>query len=73
MDARGYAGLQTVVFFVGLYEGVVPFVAKVFDWEPFLAFPLRLPNPAWWIVSAAAILVSIVLLDLLERGKKRVS
>ncbi|SDH65231.1 hypothetical protein SAMN05192558_113106 [Actinokineospora alba] len=56
---------------MGIYEGVVPFVSKVFGWQPFLAFPLRLPSPWWWIVSAAVIVVAVVVLDVLDKAKKR--
>ncbi|SER76827.1 hypothetical protein [Actinokineospora terrae] len=72
MDERGYDGLQAVVFLAGIYEGLLPFVSKVFAWDPFLAFPLRLPDPLWWIVSGAALVVCVVLLELLDRAKKRV-
>ncbi|MGH3864483.1 hypothetical protein [Actinokineospora sp.] len=66
-----YDGASSAVFLVGIYEGVVPLVSKVFDWHPFLAFPLRLPDPWWWIVSVTVIVVAIVLLDALEKAKKR--
>ncbi|MCP2272057.1 hypothetical protein [Actinokineospora diospyrosa] len=72
MDEKGYDGLQAVVFLVGIYEGLLPFASKVFDWDPFLAFPLRLPAPLWWIVAAAVVVICLVLLELLDRAKKRV-
>ncbi|GAA3019499.1 hypothetical protein [Actinokineospora globicatena] len=72
MDERGYDGLQAVVFLVGIYEGLLPLVSKVFDWDPFLAFPLRLPDPLWWIVSGAVVVGCAVALELLDRAKKRV-
>ncbi|WP_436492428.1 hypothetical protein [Actinokineospora sp. HUAS TT18] len=59
------------VFLVGIYEGVLPLVSKVFDWHPFLAFPLRLPNPWWWIVSVAVIIVAVIALDAIDKAKKR--
>ncbi|WP_026425737.1 hypothetical protein [Actinokineospora inagensis] len=71
MDERGYDGLQAVVFLAGIYEGVLPFVSKVFGWEPMLALPLRLPGPLWWIVAGAAVVVCVTLLELLDRGKKK--
>lgn len=71
MDRRGIEGLQAGVFIVGMYEGVVPLVSKVFDWHPFLAFPLRLPEPYWWIVSVAVIVVAAVVLEVLDRKKSR--
>ncbi|MGX7824246.1 hypothetical protein ACTG9Q_04070 [Actinokineospora sp. 24-640] len=69
MERRGIEGLQTTVFIVGVYEGVLPLVSRVFDWKPFLAFPLRLPEPWWWIVSVAVIVVAVVLLEFLDRMK----
>ncbi|MGW5053321.1 hypothetical protein [Actinokineospora sp. NPDC004072] len=69
MDRRGIVGLQAVVFVVGLYEGVVPLVSRVFDWEPVLALPLLLPEPYWWIASIAVIVVAVALLELLENRK----
>ncbi|WP_018684994.1 hypothetical protein [Actinokineospora enzanensis] len=71
MDERGYDGLQGLVFLVGIWEGLIPFVARIFDWHPFLAFPLRLPSPLWWIVSGAVVVISMVCLELLDRAKKR--
>ncbi|GAA4411717.1 hypothetical protein ACFQV2_35730 [Actinokineospora soli] len=71
MDRRGIEGLQAGVFIVGIYEGVVPLVSKVFDWRPFLAFPLRLPEPYWWIVSVVVIVVAAVVLEVLDRMKSR--
>ncbi len=72
MDRQGYEALQSFVVIAGIYEGVVPFAGKWFGWRPFLAFPLRLPNPAWWIVSAAVVVLSIALLEVLDRAKKQV-
>ncbi|PPK69502.1 hypothetical protein V5P93_006851 [Actinokineospora auranticolor] len=71
MDQKAYDGLQTVVLLVGVWEGLIPFVAKIFGWRPFLAFPLHLPDPLWWIVSGAVIVISLVLLELLDRAKKQ--
>ncbi|GGS22909.1 MULTISPECIES: hypothetical protein [Actinokineospora] len=71
MERRGIEALQAVVFVVGIYEGVVPLVSRVFDWNPVLALPLRLPEPYWWIVSVAVIVVAAALLELLESRKSR--
>ncbi|WP_051114820.1 hypothetical protein [Actinokineospora enzanensis] len=71
MDQRGYDGLQSAVFLVGIWEGLVPFASKVFGWEPSLALPLRLPSPLWWIVSAAVVVLSMAMLEILDRAKRR--
>lgn len=70
-DAKTYEGLTSLVALIGLYEGVLPFVGKLLNWHPFLSLPLRLPAPAWWIVSAAVVVVAIALLDVLDQAKKR--
>lgn len=70
-DAKTYDGLSSLVFLIGIYEGVVPFVIKIFGWHQRLAFPARLAAPAWWIVSLAVIVVAAVLLDALEKAKIR--
>lgn len=69
MERRGIEGLQAAVFIVGVYEGVVPLVSRLFGWSPFLALPLRLPEPWWWIVSVAVIVAAVVLLEVLDRMK----
>lgn len=69
MDSSGISALQGAVFVVGVYEGVVPLVARVFDWHPVLAFPLLLPEPYWWIVSVLVIIAAVVLLELLDQRK----
>lgn len=67
-----YDALSGAIFLVGIYEGVVPLVARiVFDGTPFLALPARLDAPAWWIVSIAVIVVAVVLLELVDRAKQR--
>ena len=69
MDSRGIAGLQGLVFVVGVYEGVVPLVSRLFGWSPVLALPLHLPEPYWWVVSVSVIVVAVVLLEVLDRKK----
>lgn len=68
----GYDAVSAVVFLVGVYNGIVPFVARlVFDGDPVLAFTLLLPSPWWWIVSLVVIAVAVVLLDLVDTAKQR--
>lgn len=69
MDRRGLGGLQALVFVVGVYEGVVPLISRLFGWSPALAFPLHLPDPYWWVVSVSVIVVAVVLLEVLDRKK----
>ena len=69
MDSRGIRALQGAVFVVGVYEGVVPLIARVFDWHPVLALPLLLPDPYWWIVSIVVVIVAVVLLEMLGPRK----
>lgn len=70
-DSKTYEGLTSLVFLIGLYEGVLPFVGKLLHWHPLLSMPLRLSAPAWWIVSAAVIVVAIALLEVIDRAKTR--
>ena len=70
-DSKTYEGLTSLVFLIGLYEGVLPFVGTLLNWHPFLSMPLGLSAPAWWIVSAAVIVVAIALLEVIDRAKKR--
>ncbi len=68
---KSYDGLSAVVFLVGLHEGVMPFVAKLWDGKPKLSLPTRLPSPAWWLVSASVIVVGFLLLWWIDSAKKR--
>jgi hypothetical protein len=70
--AAGYDALSAIVLLVGVYNGLAPFVSRlVFDGELFLAFTLRLPAPWWWIASLAVIAVTVALLEVIDRAKKR--
>jgi hypothetical protein len=73
VSAKDYDGLSAVVFLVGIYAGVVPFVVRLFsaDAQPLLALPLRLDGPWWWIASATAIVAAVALLEALDRAKRR--
>jgi hypothetical protein len=70
--AGGYDALSGLVLLVGIYNGVAPFVARlVFGCDLFLAFTLRLPSPWWWIASLAVVVLAVVLLEWIDRLKKR--
>lgn len=73
MTEKDYDRLMSLVFVVGIYEGVLPFPATWFGWHPFLSFPLRLDAPAWWLVSGVVVVVALVLLQRLDEAKKRAS
>ncbi|MCP2340319.1 hypothetical protein [Actinomadura rupiterrae] len=70
-DPKVYDGLQSMVFFAGFYEGLLPFAAKYFGWTPVLSLPSWMPSPAWWIVATAALVAAGVLLVLLDVAKNR--
>jgi hypothetical protein len=70
-EPRDYDAVSAVAFLVGFYEGVLPFVAKVLGWTPFLSVPSRMDAPAWWLVSAAVLVVAVVVLDRTDRAKRR--
>jgi len=70
-DAKTYDGLSGLVALAGIHEGIVPFIGKIFGWHQFLSLPLHLPAPAWWIVSIAAIVVALALLEMIDQAKKR--
>jgi hypothetical protein len=68
----GYDALSGVVFLVGIYNGVAPFIARlVFDGDLLWALPLRLSTPWWWITSLVAIVATIALLALIDGAKQR--
>lgn len=68
----GYDALSAVVFLLGIYNGIAPFVARlVFDGDLLLAFTLRLPAPWWWIASLVVVAVAIALLEAIDRAKQR--
>lgn len=71
-SAAGYDALSSVVFLLGVYNGIAPFVARlVFDGDLVLAFTLRLPSPWWWIASLGVLAVAVVLLTLIDDAKQR--
>lgn len=70
--AAGFDALSGLVLLVGVYNGLAPFVSRLlFDGDLFLAFTLRLPAPWWWIASLAVLALTVVLLELVDRAKKR--
>jgi hypothetical protein len=70
-DPKSYDLLSFVVLFVGVYEGLLPFLAKLLDWDPTLAFPRLLDGPWWWIVSGLVVASALRLLEAIDRAKKR--
>lgn len=64
----GWDAASGFVLLAGVYNGVVPFIARVFDAQLLLAFPTRLDAPWWWIVSAGVCVVTVVVLSWLERA-----
>lgn len=71
MDPKTFDAVSGVVFFVGLVEGVLPFLAKATGWTPFFALPRYLDAPLWWIVSALVIVAAVVAIAILETAKRR--
>lgn len=71
-DPKRFDALSTVVFLVGVAEGIVPFAAKLTDWwTPIFALPLYLDPPYWWIVSGLVAVIAVVALMFIERAKQR--
>ena len=69
---RWYDTASALVLLVGVYNGLAPFVARlVLDSDLFLALPLRLPAPWWWIVSLAVLAVTVVALGALDAARRR--
>ncbi|MGH8775646.1 MAG: hypothetical protein ACRDWI_10865 [Jiangellaceae bacterium] len=67
-----YDAASAVVFLIGIYCGVAPFVVRlVLDGNQLLALPLRLRAPWWWIASIAVIIATIVLLAVIDQAKQR--
>jgi hypothetical protein len=67
---KNYDLAEGFVFIAGLYIGVLPFLAHLFDFDPTLSVTSRLPDPWWWIVSAAVVVVGLGLLERLDRAKR---
>jgi hypothetical protein len=71
-STAAYDAASAVVFLIGIYNGVAPFVARlVFDGNLLLALPLRLPAPWWWITSLAVLVTTVVLLTVIDQAKQR--
>jgi len=69
-NPKTFDALSAIVFMVGIYEGPIPFVAKLFGAEPVLSVPSRLGTPTWWIVSALVVVVAIVALARIDDAKR---
>ena len=70
--AAGYDALSGLVLLAGIYNGLAPFVSRlVFDGDLFLAFTLRLPSPWWWLASLGVVVLTVVLLEWIDRAKNR--
>ncbi|MBJ7453300.1 MAG: hypothetical protein JHC71_14640 [Blastococcus sp.] len=70
--AGGYDALSGLVLLVGIYNGLAPFVARlIFGGDLFLAFTLRLPAPWWWLASLGVVVLTVVLLEWIDRAKQR--
>jgi hypothetical protein len=69
---RAYDTASAVVFLIGIYNGVAPFIARfVFGGNLLLALPMRLPSPWWWITSTAVIVAAFALLVMIDQAKER--
>lgn len=69
---RWYDTASDLVLLVGVYNGLAPFVARlVLDSDLFLALPLRLPAPWWWVVSLAVLAVTVAALGALDAARRR--
>jgi hypothetical protein len=70
--AAAYDALSGLVLLAGIYNGLAPFVARlVFGGDLFLAFTLRLPSPWWWLASLGVVVLTVVLLEWIDRAKRR--
>ena len=70
--ASGYDALSGLVLLIGIYNGLAPFVARlVFGGDLFLAFTLRLPSPWWWLASLGVVVLTVVLLEWIDRAEQR--
>ncbi len=69
---QAYDVASGIVFLVGIYNGIAPFVSRlIFDGNLLLAMPLRLPSPWWWVTSLAVVVVAILLLIVIDEAKQR--
>lgn len=70
-SAKDYDQLSTLVFVVGLFEGLLPFAGRLLGFSPLLSLPLRLDAPWWWIVAGVVLVGAAAALIALDEGKKR--
>ena len=67
-----YDTASALVLLVGVYNGLAPLVARlVLDSDLFLALPLRLPAPWWWITSLVVLALTVAALVALDAAKQR--
>lgn len=68
----GYDTLSGLVFLVGIYNGLAPFVVRAFGGgRLLLSLPTRMSAPWWWITSAAVLVATVVALAWLDHAKRR--
>lgn len=61
-DSKSYDRLSGLLLFLGVIEGVRPFINKALGWgSSFICLPMYLPSPFWWIASAGVIVFSTTL------------
>ena len=69
---RAYDVALGVVVFVGLYQGLVPLVARsLFDADQRFAPALWLPSPWWWIACLAITSATLALLAVIAEARDR--
>lgn len=72
VPTKRYEAATTLVFVIGISQGVIPLVSKLFfDGQPLLALPARLPGPWWWLVSTAVVVAGLVALEVIDKAKRR--
>jgi hypothetical protein len=68
---RTYDVIANLILLVVLFEGLLPFVAKLIGVDPVISVPDNLDAPEWWLVSALVIAGGGVLLETIDRAKGR--
>ncbi len=69
-DPKSYDMISGAALLVGFWEGLVPFPAKAFGWTPIRALPVRMPAPAWWVVSGLVLVVALLVVWRVDAAKK---
>lgn len=61
-----------LVFLVGIYNGVAPFVVRLFGRDGLLlSLPTRLAAPWWWITSLIVLAATVALLAWMDHRKQQ--